>query len=256
MKILVTGGLGYIGSHTVVELQQAGYEVIIIDNLSNSSVTVLEGITAITGVAPAFEKLDLREKSALTHFFQKHPHIDGVIHFAAFKAVGESVERPLAYYENNLLSLLYLLQELTEQKIHSFIFSSSCTVYGNAGDAPVTEDTPLRQPASPYGNTKHIGETMLQDVVRAIPAFKAISLRYFNPIGAHLSGNIGDMVRCGKMALIPKHYHLHPLLTEYVFFYNACDEDNFWDVLSKVMTTPRHTDFSAWNRFISAIIRF
>lgn len=207
MKILVTGGLGYIGSHTVVELQQAGYEVIIIDNLSNSSATVLEGISAITGVVPVYENLDLRKKSNASKFFKKHADIAGVIHFAAFKAVGESAEYPLRYYENNIHSLVYLLQELLKNEIYPFIFSSSCSVYGDVGDSPVTEDTPLRKPASPYGNTKQIGESIVRDVVKANPAFKAISLRYFNPIGAHPSGIIGETPKD-----VPK--NLAPLLAQ------------------------------------------
>lgn len=192
MKILVTGGLGYIGSHTVVELQHSGFDVIIIDNLSNASLRVLEGISAITGKTPVFEHLDLRDKNNVTDFFEKYNAIEGVIHFAAFKAVGESVQHPLMYYQNNVNTLVYVLRELLEKNIYNFIFSSSCAVYGEATQLPVTEDSPLKKPASPYGNTKQTGEAIIQELCNATPEFKSISLRYFNPIGAHASGEIGE----------------------------------------------------------------
>ena len=203
MKILVTGGLGFIGSHTVVELIQRNLEVVIIDNCSNSSENVLQGIKAITGRSPLFEKIDLREKQAVQDFFKRHSDIEGVIHFAASKAVGESVEQPLLYYENNLNTLIYLLQELALKDNASFIFSSSCTVYGQADELPITEDAPVQQAESPYGNTKQIGEEIIRDVCKVMPGIKAISLRYFNPIGAHPSAEIGELPIGVPQNLVP-----------------------------------------------------
>ena len=202
MKILVTGGVGFIGSHTVVELQEKGHEVIIIDNLSNSSEDVLKGIVAITGIAPEFIKLDLRNKTDVGRFFDTHK-IDGVIHFAASKAVGESVENPLLYYENNISTLVYVLQELEKYQISNFIFSSSCTVYGQADELPITENAPVKKAESPYGNTKQIGEEIIQDVCRVSPQLNAIALRYFNPIGAHPSSEIGELPLGVPQNLIP-----------------------------------------------------
>ncbi len=193
MKILVTGGLGFIGSHTVVELQEQGFEVVIVDDCSNSSEKVLEGIVAITGKRPIFEKMDLREKPKVTGLFKKHPQMEGVIHFAASKAVGESVTDPLLYYENNIASLVYLLQELTKKNRSSFIFSSSCTVYGQADKMPITEDAPVKPAESPYGNTKQIGEEIISDTCKVTPGLNAIALRYFNPMGAHPSAKIGEL---------------------------------------------------------------
>ncbi len=193
MKILVTGGLGFIGSHTVVELQNEGFEVVIIDNLSNSSIDVLDGITRITGKKPIFEEMDLRERQKVQDFFKKHNDIEGVIHFAASKAVGESVEKPLLYYENNITTLVYILQELTKKKEASFIFSSSCTVYGQADKMPITEDAPVKPAESPYGNTKKMGEEIIKDTCKAKHQLKSIALRYFNPIGAHPSVEIGEL---------------------------------------------------------------
>ncbi|GEM54743.1 UDP-glucose 4-epimerase GalE [Flavobacterium branchiophilum NBRC 15030 = ATCC 35035] len=192
MKIVVTGGLGFIGSHTVVELQAKGFEVIAIDNLSNSSLSVLDGIEKISGRKPIFEQMDLRDKSAVKSFFEKYNDITGVIHFAASKAVGESVENPLLYYENNLNALVYLLQELTQLPSANFIFSSSCTVYGQAEKMPITEDASVQPAISPYGNTKQIGEEIITDVAKVSP-INAILLRYFNPIGAHPSAEIGEL---------------------------------------------------------------
>jgi len=202
MKILVTGGLGFIGSHTVVALQNEGYEVIIIDNLSNSSLSVLEGIEKISGKKPHFELVDLRDKQAVNQFFAKYTDIAGVIHFAASKAVGESVENPLLYYENNINSLIYLLQELQKSEKTHFIFSSSCTVYGQAIKMPITEDAPLQVAMSPYGNTKQIGEEIIKDVA-AISGINAILLRYFNPIGAHPSAEIGELPLGIPQNLVP-----------------------------------------------------
>jgi UDP-glucose 4-epimerase len=202
MKVLVTGGLGFIGSHTVVELQNEGFEVVIIDNLSNSSEDVLKGIVTITGKKPLFEKIDLREKTAVKDFFKKHNDVTGVIHFAASKAVGESVENPLLYYENNINSLVYLLQELKEKPEASFIFSSSCTVYGQAEKMPITEDAPVQMAMSPYGNTKQIGEEIITDTAK-VTNISAILLRYFNPIGAHPSTEIGELPLGVPQNLVP-----------------------------------------------------
>ncbi len=203
MKILVTGGLGFIGSHTVVELQNEGFEVVIIDNLSNSSIDVLEGIEAITGKRPIFEKLDLREKSKVQAFFAKYADVESVIHFSASKAVSESVEKPLLYYENNLGVLVYLLQELTKKGKSNFIFSSSCTVYGQADELPITESAPVKPAESPYGNTKQVGEEIIRDTCKVTPDLKAIALRYFNPIGAHPSAQIGELPLGVPQNLVP-----------------------------------------------------
>jgi len=202
MKILVTGGLGFIGSHTVVELQNEGFEVVAIDNLSNSSIEVLDGIEKITGKKPIFEKIDLREKSAVQNFFKKHQDIIGVIHFAASKAVGESVENPLLYYENNINSLVYVLQELANLPQANFIFSSSCTVYGQAEKMPITEDASVQPANSPYGNTKQIGEEIINDVAK-VTNINAVLLRYFNPIGAHSSAEIGELPIGVPQNLVP-----------------------------------------------------
>ncbi|WP_202701238.1 UDP-glucose 4-epimerase GalE [Flavobacterium sp. UGB4466] len=202
MKVLVTGGLGFIGSHTVVELQNEGFEVVIIDNLSNSTEDVLKGITTITGKTPLFEKLDLREKASVREFFKKHNDVTGVIHFAASKAVGESVENPLLYYENNIASLVYLLQELQQKPEASFIFSSSCTVYGQAEKMPITEDAPVQVAISPYGNTKQIGEEIITDTAK-VTNISAILLRYFNPVGAHATTEIGELPIGVPQNLVP-----------------------------------------------------
>lgn len=202
MKVLVTGGLGFIGSHTVVELQNEGFEVVVIDNLSNADEAVLKGIEAITGKQPIFEKLDLREKQAVVEFFKKHNDVSGVIHFAASKAVGESVENPLLYYENNINTLVYLLQELQQKPEASFIFSSSCTVYGQAELMPITENAPVQQAMSPYGNTKQIGEEIIVDVAK-VTNINAILLRYFNPIGAHSTTELGELPIGVPQNLVP-----------------------------------------------------
>ena len=200
-KILVTGGLGFIGSHTVVELQQAGYEVVIIDNLYNSKIEVLESITSITSIKPSYFNIDLRNKIAVEDFF-KNNKIDGIIHFAASKAVGESVNNPLLYYENNISTLVYLLQEMKKHKLSNFIFSSSCTVYGQADELPITENAPTKPAESPYGNTKQIGEEIIRESCKA-NGLKAIALRYFNPIGAHETANIGELPIGVPQNLIP-----------------------------------------------------
>lgn len=201
-KILVTGGLGFIGSHTVVELQNEGFEVVVIDNLLNAEEKVIYGIEAITGKKPVFENLDLREKEPVKAFFKKHSDIAGVIHFAASKAVGESVENPLLYYENNINALVYLLQELQSKTEANFIFSSSCTVYGQAEKMPITENASVQPAASPYGNTKQIGEEIIQDVAK-VSNINAILLRYFNPIGAHPSAEIGELPIGVPQNLVP-----------------------------------------------------
>ena len=202
MKILVTGGLGFIGSHTVVELQNEGFEVIAVDNLSNSSIEVVDGIERITGKKPIFVALELRDKKAVQEFFKNHQDIAGVIHFAASKAVGESVENPLLYYENNINTLVYLLQELQQKEAANFIFSSSCTVYGQAENMPITEDAAVQTAMSPYGNTKQIGEEIITDVAK-VTNINAILLRYFNPIGAHPSAEIGELPIGVPQNLVP-----------------------------------------------------
>jgi UDP-glucose 4-epimerase len=202
MKILVTGGLGFIGSHTVVSLQEHGFDVVIIDNLYNTRIEVLDSITQITGKKPSYYNIDLREKQAVQDFFKKEQNIEGVIHFAASKAVNESVENPLLYYENNINTLVYLLQELQKFPQAKFIFSSSCTVYGQADVMPITENATLKQAASPYGNTKSIGEEIIHDVAN-VSNINAILLRYFNPIGAHKTALIGELPLGVPQNLIP-----------------------------------------------------
>ena len=192
-KILVTGGTGYIGSHTVVELINAGYEVEIIDNLSNSKIEVLEGIKKITGEKPNFHKIDLVDSNAVNEFFQASSSFDAIIHFAAFKAVGESVKLPLKYYQNNLIALMNILNCMQEFKIENLVFSSSCTVYGQAEKLPVTEKSPIIKADSPYGNTKQISEEIIEDIVMSSDKINTVSLRYFNPIGAHESAEIGEL---------------------------------------------------------------
>ena len=200
-NILVTGGLGYIGSHTVVALQNAGFNVIIIDNLLNTRISVLDKIAEITGKKPDFHQIDLRIKSDVKNFFENNK-VDGIIHFAAFKAVGESMQKPLDYYENNISSLVYLLQEMRDRKLDHFIFSSSCTVYGQANELPITENAPIKKAASTYGNTKQIGEEIIQESCKA-HHLNATALRYFNPIGAHSSVKIGELPLGVPQNLVP-----------------------------------------------------
>lgn len=200
-KILVTGGLGFIGSHTVVELQNSGFEVVIIDNLYNTTIDVLKNIESITGKQPEFHNIDLRNQKIVQDFF-KNNSPDGVIHFAASKAVGESVDNPLLYYENNISSLVYLLQEMQRYELSNFIFSSSCTVYGQADELPITENAPIKSAESPYGNTKQIGEEIIKESCKAY-GLKAIALRYFNPIGAHHTAKIGELPIGVPQNLIP-----------------------------------------------------
>ncbi len=203
--ILVTGGTGFIGSHTTVELQQAGYDVVIVDNLSNSKADVVDGIERITGIRPAFEKVDLRDKEATEAVFKKYPAITGIIHFAASKAVGESVEKPLLYYRNNIISLVNLLELMPQYDVKGIIFSSSCTVYGQPTpeNLPVTEEAPIQKALSPYGNTKQINEEIITDYIHSGAPIKSIILRYFNPIGAHPSAEIGELPNGVPMNLIP-----------------------------------------------------
>ncbi|MEI6276602.1 MAG: UDP-glucose 4-epimerase GalE [Prolixibacteraceae bacterium] len=202
-KILVTGGTGYIGSHTVVELQQAGFEVVIIDDLSNSAETVVGQIEQITGIRPEFHCLNMQDAVLLDAFFAQSKGIDAVIHFAAFKAVGESVEKPLAYYRNNLISLVNLFECMEKYKSDYLVFSSSCTVYGQPDQLPVTENTPRKAAESPYGNTKIIGEDIIRDFTKANQRIQTIALRYFNPIGAHPSALIGELPNGVPSNLVP-----------------------------------------------------
>lgn len=202
-KVLVTGGTGYIGSHTVVELQNAGFEVVIIDNLSNSSAEVVDGITRITGKRPTFEKLDCCDYEGLNALFERHKGIAAIIHFAASKAVGESVQKPLLYYRNNLVSLVNLLELMPKHGVENFVFSSSCTVYGQPDVLPVTEQAPRKPAESPYGNTKQICEDIVNDTVKSGAKIKSILLRYFNPIGAHPSAEIGELPLGVPQNLIP-----------------------------------------------------
>lgn len=204
-KILVAGGTGYIGSHTTVELQNAGYEVVIIDDLSNSNMEVLDGIERITGVRPTFVKLDLKDKEGTRKALEAHPGIDGVILFAASKAVGESVQQPLKYYRNNITTLINILELMPEFGMKGIVFSSSCTVYGQPDPEflPVTESAPIKPALSPYGNTKQINEEIIQDTIHAGAPFKSIILRYFNPIGAHPTAEIGELPNGVPQNLIP-----------------------------------------------------
>ena len=202
-QILVTGGTGYIGSHTVVELQNNGYEVVIVDNLSNSKLEVLDGIESITGIRPSFEQLDLSLYNETRAFFAKYSKIEAVIHFAASKAVGESVDQPLLYYRNNLNSLMNVLECMKEFKVPNLVFSSSCTVYGQPDKLPVMETTPRKEAESPYGNTKTICEDIIRDTTAANPELNGIALRYFNPIGAHASARIGELPLGVPNNLIP-----------------------------------------------------
>ncbi|MFW6246426.1 MAG: UDP-glucose 4-epimerase GalE [Tangfeifania sp.] len=202
-KILVTGGTGYIGSHTVVELQEAGYEVIIVDDLSNSGIEVLDNIEKITGKKPEFEQFDLSNREKTFDFFMRQPGIESIIHFAASKAVGESVEKPLHYYRNNLVSLMNLLECQQKFDVPNIVFSSSCTVYGQPEKLPVTEETPRKDAESPYGNTKRVNEDILRDTIKANPQIKGIALRYFNPIGAHPSALIGELPLGVPQNLVP-----------------------------------------------------
>lgn len=201
--ILVTGGTGYIGSHTVVELQQAGYEVVIVDNLSNSNVDVLDGIERISGIRPHFVEADCTDMAAMKNLFDTYKGIAGIINFAASKAVGESIEKPILYYRNNLNTLMNLLDLMAEYNVKGIVFSSSCTVYGEPDENPVTESAPIKTATSPYGNTKQICEEIIHDVIHSGAPFKSVILRYFNPVGAHPSAEIGELPNGVPQNLIP-----------------------------------------------------
>lgn len=202
-KVLVTGGTGYIGSHTVVELQNSGFGVVIVDNLSNSGIDVLDNIGKITGKIPDFEQFDLANREKTYDFFKRNRDIGSIIHFAAYKAVGESVQKPLEYYRNNLVSLMNILECQIEYGIHNMVFSSSCTVYGQPEHLPVTEQTPRKDAESPYGNTKRISEDILQETIAVNSGLKGIALRYFNPVGAHPSALIGELPLGVPQNLVP-----------------------------------------------------
>jgi len=202
-KVLVTGGLGYIGSHTVVTLLQQGFDAVIADDLSNSQVDVLDRIEQITEQRPPFYQLNLCDEPAVEAMFEQEEGINSIIHFAASKAVGESVANPLHYYKNNLLSMIHLLEQMNRRGITDFVFSSSCTIYGQPNQLPVTEQSPMKPAESPYGNTKQIGEQILRDACRANPKLRAIALRYFNPVGAHESALIGELPNGVPNNLVP-----------------------------------------------------
>jgi len=202
-KILVTGGAGYIGSHTTVELQNAGYEVVIVDNLSNSNAKVIDGIERITGIRPVFEHLDCNDMAGMKALFERNMGIKGIIHFAASKAVGESVDKPLLYYRNNIVSLLNIMDLMPLFEVEALVFSSSCTVYGQPDILPVDENAPIKPALSPYGNTKQINEEIIRDAIGAGAPYKSIILRYFNPIGAHPSAEIGELPLGVPQNLVP-----------------------------------------------------
>lgn len=202
-RILVTGGTGYIGSHTTVELQKAGYDVVIVDNLSNSNIEVLDGIEKITGERPAFVEADCTDMESMKKLFADYPGIKGIINFAASKAVGESVHKPILYYRNNLNTLLNLLDLMEPNGVKGIVFSSSCTVYGEPDENPVTEESPIKKATSPYGNTKQISEEIITDVINSGARFKSVILRYFNPVGAHPSAEIGELPNGVPQNLIP-----------------------------------------------------
>ena len=245
MKILVTGGLGYIGSHVTVLLLEKGHEVICVDNLENSSIQVLEGIEAITGKKPHFEALDVCDESQMEHLFFEHSNLNGIIHFAAHKAVGESVSEPLKYYKNNIGGLFNVLKHSTKNSI-PFIFSSSCTVYGQADILPIDENAPLKKAYSPYGNTKQIGEKIIQDCCLANENFKAILLRYFNPIGAHSSAKIGEYPQGVPQNLIPFLTQTvigkHPILKVFGAEYDTLDGTCIRDYIHVMDLAEAHVE--------------
>ena len=242
-RVLVTGGTGYIGSHTTVELLEAGYEVVIVDNLSNSERFVLKGIQKITGQRVPFHKVDCCSLSRLRAVFKQYK-FDAVIHFAASKAVGESVEKPLLYYRNNLTSLMNILTLMRETGVPNLVFSSSCTVYGQAEKLPVSEQTPRREATSPYGNTKHMCEDIIRDSVAAYPEIRSIALRYFNPIGAHPSTEIGELPRGVPNNLIPfvtqTAAGIRPVLSVFGDDYNTPDGSCIRDYINVVDLAKAH----------------
>ncbi len=254
-KILVTGGLGYIGSHTVVELQNAGYEIVIVDDLSNSNINVLDGIEKITSVRPIFEQINCTNLDALKNVFEKYVGIKGIIHFAASKAVGESIEKPLLYYRNNLVSLINLLDLMPAYEVEGFVFSSSATVYGQPPieNLPVTENSPIQLAQSPYANTKQIAEEIVHDAVAARMPIKTILLRYFNPIGAHKSAEIGELPLGIPQNLLPYLVQvavgIRPELSVYGNDYNTPDGSCIRDYIDVIYLAKAHV--SAIERIIS-----
>ena len=243
-KILVTGGTGYIGSHTTVELINAGYDVVIIDNLSNSNEKVIDGIEKITGQRPVFVKGDCTDPTVLKDLFEKNPGIKGIINFAASKAVGESVEKPLLYYRNNLSTLINLLELMPEYGVDGIVFSSSCTVYGEPDKNPIDESAPIKKATSPYGNTKQISEEIITDYVASGAPIKSIILRYFNPIGAHPSGNIGELPLGVPQNLVPYLTQaaagIRPMLTVFGNDYNTPDGSCIRDYIDVVDLAKAH----------------
>lgn len=243
-RILVTGGTGYIGSHTVVELINAGFEVVIVDNLSNSTVEVLGGIEQITGVRPDFENIDCMDYTNMDRIFEKYADIQAVIHFAASKAVGESVEKPLLYYRNNISSLLVLLELMKSHQVRNIVFSSSCTVYGQPDVLPVDESAPVKPALSPYGNTKQINEEIIRDVAYADHDLHAVLLRYFNPIGAHPSALIGELPNGVPQNLLPYVTQtaagLRPMLKVFGNDYNTPDGSCIRDYIYVVDLAKAH----------------
>jgi UDP-glucose 4-epimerase len=260
-KILITGGTGYIGSHTVVELQAEGYEAVVVDNLANSNVEVLKGIERITHIRPTFVHLDANDKAGLHKVFAEHAEnkenrITGVIHFAASKAVGESVREPLMYYRNNLVTLINLLELLPEYDVKTFVFSSSCTVYGQPDTLPVTEDAPVKSAVSPYGNTKQISEEIIRDSIHAGLPFRAILLRYFNPIGAHPSAEIGELPNGVPQNLVPfltqTAIGIRPELCVFGNDYNTPDGSCIRDYINVVDLAKAHV--KAMERLLSPLL--
>lgn len=243
-RVLVTGGLGYIGSHTTIELIQAGFQVLIIDNLTNSNINVLDGIEKITGVRPYFENVDCTDYVALDRFFTKHEDIHAIVHFASLKDISESVERPLPYYRTNVVSLVNLLELMTIHKIDHIIFSSSCVVYGQTKKMPVEERTRRKKASSPYARSKQVCEDIIMDTIHANPEHKAIILRYFNPIGAHPSALIGESARGDLHNLVPyiseTAAHIHPQVEVFGKDYNTPDGTGLRDYLNVVDLAKAH----------------
>lgn len=243
-RILVTGGTGYIGSHTVVELQQAGYSVVIIDNLSNSNIEVLDGIERITGIRPDFVKADCTDMAAVEKLFVEYPGIKGIINFAASKAVGESMQKPLLYYRNNLNTLMNLLDAMPRHGVKGIVFSSSCTVYGEPDENPVTEQAPIKKATSPYGNTKQISEEIITDVINSGAPIKSVILRYFNPVGAHPSAEIGELPNGVPQNLVPfltqTAAGIRPMLSVFGDDYNTPDGSCIRDYINVVDLAKAH----------------
>ncbi|MBI9066243.1 MAG: UDP-glucose 4-epimerase GalE [Salinivirgaceae bacterium] len=243
-KILVTGGTGYIGSHTTVELIEQGYEVVIIDNLSNSDAFIVDRIEQITDIRPKFYEFDLLDTDKLDNFFKENADLVGIIHFAAAKAVGESVEIPLHYYRNNLVPMINILEAMKKYKIENFVFSSSCTVYGQPDELPVTENAPVKPAESPYGYTKQVNENILNDTIKSGANIKGIALRYFNPIGAHHSGLIGELPKGVPNNLLPfitqTAYGLRKQLSVFGEDYNTPDGSCIRDYIHVVDLAKAH----------------